>query len=462
MNDFENRLRDHLADQARQAPNGDALAEQIIARLDHADVTPIDRHRQWRTWTFPLIAAAAVAAVALALVGVGHLGRTPSHPVAAHTSIRPAPTHMHSPTPSTTALSPTVTAAPETVAAQNGTQLLSNVHVLDLSFVGNDDGWALATADCLGVSSAPACTAMLRTTNGGTTWRGMPTPPVNVLTSAGCAAPCIAHIRFANDQIGYAFGPSALFMTRNGGASWTKQPGGADALETLDGNVIRLVSDHSGCPGPCNLRVETAPIGSSTWTSGTLDTQVVNASGVSLTRSGPNAIVETSTGQAASLYGVTLYSSSNDGRTWTKHADPCSTTGAAAAGVPMASTSVAAAGDGSISILCQPGGQGGTGVSLTSTDGGATFAAGRVHMFGRGAGDLGAASANVLVVLSDPLSRSVDGGKSWQQIKGPSLASTVTFVGFESDTVGRIATNAGRTIWTTQDAGATWTAHTFG
>ena len=47
------------------------------------------------------------------------------------------------------------------------------------------------------------------------------------------------HIRFANQSIGYAYGPDALYMTTDGGTNWVRQAGmGADALETLSGNVV--------------------------------------------------------------------------------------------------------------------------------------------------------------------------------------------------------------------------------
>ena len=52
--------------------------------------------------------------------------------------------------------------------------------------------------------------------------------------TGGCATRCVQHIRFATDQIGYAFGPHALLMTTDGGLDWTPQSGGADALETLN------------------------------------------------------------------------------------------------------------------------------------------------------------------------------------------------------------------------------------
>jgi photosystem II stability/assembly factor-like uncharacterized protein len=58
------------------------------------------------------------------------------------------------------------------------------------------------------------------------------------------------------------------------------------------------------------------------------------------------------------------------------------------------------------------------------------------------------------------LSRSTDGGASWHRVAGPDLG--VSFVGFESPTVGRVVTDGGRSIWTTTNAGKTWTEKVFG
>ena len=106
---------------------------------------------------------------------------------------------------------------------------------------------------------------MVRTTDGGVTWHGMKPPPSANVPMLVCEDPCIQDIRFATDQIGYAYGPSAFFMTTDGGVTWQRAPGGADALETLDGNVIRVVDQvGGGCVPGCDYNVETAPIGSTT------------------------------------------------------------------------------------------------------------------------------------------------------------------------------------------------------
>ena len=106
--ELETRLRASLSENARHAPPGAPLADRILAELDAA---PVLRPRGgWRTWTFPLLAAAAIAAVAFALVGVGaarHTAAPPIHPGTQAVS-HPAPTvHLSTSAPSTP--SPTAT-----------------------------------------------------------------------------------------------------------------------------------------------------------------------------------------------------------------------------------------------------------------------------------------------------------------------------------------------------------------
>ena len=68
----------------------------------------------------------------------------------------------------------------------------------------------------------------------------------------------------------------------------------------------------------------------------------------------------------------------------------------------------------------------------------------------------------VLVAAGRGAYRSTDGGQSWQPI--PELSGRpggVSFIGFESPTVGRAITDNGRKVWTTSNAGRTWTAFVF-
>lgn len=449
MSEFEDRLRETLARHADEAPAGRLLAEQIVRDVPAAqpDAAP-RRVRTWRAWTFPLIAAGAVGAVVAAIVGIENYHPSASSPAGTHSVVNPASTAAHA------VHSPS---APATTTAPVDTSTLHNIRVLDLTFVGPDDGWALASADC--VRGTGRCTAFLRTTDG-RQWRSMPGPAFNVEDVKNCADPCVQNMRFANDSIGYAFGPSALFMTTDGGLHWKRQNGmGADALETLSGNVILArIADQ------INLSIWRAPIGSMGWQRVTMP-GAVYAEEVTLVRTGHDAFVMTSRGPAGSLYEVAIYTSTNDGMTWTKRADPCRSVGAVSAEMPLAASEMTTAADGSLSLLCGTGG--GTAVKqvvVTSPNAGVSFAAGPPFALGASGmvGELATPTGIVaLVNAGDGVYRSTNGGRTWHRVIRDGTNGG-GICGFESTKVGRCVSNDRRTIWTTRDAGQTWQSTVLG
>jgi hypothetical protein len=438
MTDLEDRLRAELNRHAEHAPGGTLLAERIIAA---ARTQPRPAGRGWPTWTLPLLAAGAVAAIVTGVfVGVSQVRNSAGPAVPGIGTHRPSLSHS-APAPSPTA-TPTSTTTGSPPADPVG---LNNVALSDLTFVGTEDGWGLGTAECLS-GSGGRCPAMVRTTDGGASWRSMPQPPGDV-----------TGIRFATPLIGYAFSASTLEMTRDGGRTWTTQAGGALALETLDGNVIRVVSDGSGCPGPCNVRVEYAGLASSDWTTVALQPGNLDAVYVHLVRDASDAYVLTTRNPAsgAGVQTSTLFASADDGASWTGRGEPCPQRD----GLEADSVALAAAPGGGVTALCQVR-QGGSGADflVRSSDHGANFtpASGTIPQFE--ADVLAGDPATVLVAGGAHAYRSTDGGRSWSQLSG---IDDVSFAGFESPTLGRIVTEGGRTIWTTTDAGAHWSRFTF-
>ncbi|MEO6885765.1 MAG: hypothetical protein ABI232_05680, partial [Jatrophihabitantaceae bacterium] len=470
--DMESALRASLHDHALRAPSGEQLAEQIIAEAGHP-MRVGSRRRQWRTWTLPLASAAAVAAVAVTVVGINSAHHVVDRPnpvppaASASTSMPTTPTTAPTQTPTTPAL--TTNPAGPIVANTVG---LHDFRVIDLSFVSQDEGWALGTADCLSGPVRP-CAAMVQTIDGGTTWHSMPQPAGANVPLLGCADPCIRGIRFATSKIGYAFGSSALFMTTDGGRSWTRQSGGAVALETLDNNVIRVVTTIAGCEPPgCTYTIRTAGIGSASWHDVPLLATSGGAStGVALSRTGQSAVLAVFANAAGGASSETtgVYVSSNDGRSWTARGEPCPQTGGGAAGNEVDSSALTTAADGSVTVLCTPrAAQNGLAFTSTAPSVMSAFAPGSSEALTRvGAGPIsaiGAASAQVVIAAdAGGVYRSVDGGSSFSRLAGgASTPIGAQWIGFESATVGRALSESGATIWTTHDAGLTWTRYTFG
>ena len=441
MSELEAQLRAELSRHAEHAPGGTLLAERIIAAA-RTQPRPLGR-RGWPTWTMPLLAAGAVAAIVTGVfVGVGQIRNsarpeTPglgTHlPTAALSTPVPSPPTTASPTGT-----PSATTSPPTRVPGDPVGI-TNFAATDLSFYGTEDGWALGTADCL--SGAGTCPAMVRTTDGGASWHSMIQPPGDV-----------TRIRFATPDIGYAFGPSVLEMTTDGGQSWTTQPGGAIALETLDGNVVRLVSSHSGCPGPCGVRAEYAALGATSWTTG--DLGPLDVGGVQLVRSDSDVyVLATRNWAGGGPAQSTLYASTDDGAHWAEHGEPCPQ-----AGGEVDSHALAASPGGIVAALCVPRETADAFVAVSS-DAGGTFERTAGTMPWAAAYTITGDPSTVLVAAGAQSYRSTDGGASWAPIAD--VSGEASFVGFESPTLGRIVTDGGRTIWTTTDAGAHWSRFTF-
>lgn len=463
--DVEAALRASLEAHARQAPRGDDLADRILAATGptgapQRSVVPLRPRHTWGRFTIP--AAAAVLAAIIGIV-VAFVAYDPDRgaPPAAETN-RPTPARPTAPSTSPVTSAPTTAdrtpSTSSTVPA--GPIPLHGVKIFDLSFTGTNDGWALASSQCID-NPAQRCTAILHSTDG-KRWLSNPGgAPGNVVDVDGCSDPCVDHLRFATDEIGYAYGPDALFMTTDGGAHWNQQPGlGADALETLNGTVLLVrVSD------PAARLLLTAPIGSTAWTPFT-DPGLGAATGVTaLDRAGHTVVLQTFADRGDGSGTYSLFRSPDDGATWQRIADPCP---APTAGGTAAPTNAALAADGStVVVACtsspvnRPRHEAGR--TVTSTDGGQTFG-------GPGAAlgaslHLAVAGQDTQLVIAHAdasgaglgLYRSTNGGSTWNPVPNIPL-SGVVFLGFENERVGRLVVDGSRSvIWTTRNGGATWT-----
>ena len=448
MNVDEWRIRREFTRAAQQVDVPPTLADQIIESSRAGDTRRRAAGPIVRRWSGPLLAA-GVAALLIAAVAVGqgllHSGHTttPTSPATQNTLAGPVGT---SPVPTGT---PTASApASSASSAPSGTPVPSGFTVQDLTFVSTDEGWALGTNGRLA-----------HTTDGGQHWTALPATPW-----AGDSSAAIQNVRFATQKVGYAYSPSALFLTTDGGTTWSRQSDGAWGLEVADGVAVRVVGQGLCAPG-CTYRIERAPVGSSTWQQIALPDGQFRA-GAQLARTGKVLALATLghwAGGASNAFGA-LFVSNDDGATWTTRAVCPSPSGPGEVdlhGVSMGP-------DGTMVVLCQARMAGGPASLQLSTDGGASFRSLPQSLGSAPVSLVGAASQSVLFVQSDVLYRSTDGGASWRRVQsGGSGPLTASYLGFQTGSIGRVAETApgqtgARTIWTTRDAGQSWVSYTFG
>src|SRR5258708_24996214 len=178
-----------------------------------------------RGWLL-LAAATIVASVA----GCGGQSRA----LAPGGEARPFPSQTATQSPSRPA-APLVTGRP----GPSRSSALAGSFLMDLTWVSDQRGWALAAAPCaLGL-----CPQVAATHDGGRTWTTLPAPP-------GITRILVSNIRFATISVGYLFGP-ALYQTDDGGRSWHRVPSRpVEALEPSAGTGVRGVYDHTRRPRP--------------------------------------------------------------------------------------------------------------------------------------------------------------------------------------------------------------------
>ena len=338
--------------------------------------------------------------------------------------------------------------------------MLTGFRIDDLTFIGPEEAWALGSANCL--RGPGRCPAMARTLDG-QHWYAVPVPPAKVSTNCIDVTGCVSHVRFASPSIGYAFGPTTLFMTVDGGTHWIRQAGGAEALEAADGNVIRVISSGSGCPGPCIRMIETSPVGSAQWTTARFRTPSMTVGGLTFARSGSHAYLLVTANPAGGAQSETshLFVSADDGQSWSDVGEPCPQL---RGGGEVDSTTVNVASDGAVVVGCLQRQSPNRASVAVSADGGHTFHA-RPSFSTGSITTVAAATDMSLLARSGILYESGDGGEQFTAVgQGPHHP---TWLGFESSTTGHAVEQPPRgeggpsLLWRTTDAGRTWTSYRF-
>jgi photosystem II stability/assembly factor-like uncharacterized protein len=354
---------------------------------------------------------------------------------------------------SATAVAP----APEAAAAAGGTggppggPVPSGFQPVSVTFVSSQQGWALGTAPC----SAPPCTSIVRTTDGGRTWVGIPAPRDGVAPSAEEANSGVSVIRFATPLDGWAYGPD-LWATHDGGATWHKVslPGSTPLdqvsdLEASAGTVQAAVLGQDG-----KVHVYSSPVGSDSWVAQAVDVQI-GAGPVPVTQ----IVLNGSSGWLIENDRTVIGGARLVDGAWQAWTPPCATVEGPAV--------LAAWSPSDLIAVCDVGLWGGTSSpaerTFVSHDGGASF----TELSGPAPSQVSLVAAGdpnfAVVAAGSSLYSSTDGGRTWTA----AFAGQPTWsdLGFTTDVQGVVINGMpegkAAKLLMTSDGGQSWTAVTF-
>lgn len=440
---LEALLREGMAAEVRPVVAESRLTEQIIAAAGQDESPRISS--SWQNWVLPAVAAVLVALLVGSVLFGARLLHSAGQSPAGHRTPEPSTPVSIVPNPS-----PSVKSSPSAPASQGGTSVSAQPGTgpvptgfvgYDLTWVSQDEGWALGTAPC---STAP-CTSIVHTLDGGQSWGGLPAPKAYLADVDTCSSSCdrVSGIRFADAQHGYVYGPNSFFTTDDGGRNWTRQNGNAWALEPVAGQVLRVSGADPNCAPGCRFRLQRAAVGSTDWKAVSLPgaTQDVRAT---LSANGDDVVLGTYGNPAggASDEQSIVFRSGDGGLSWQRIGEPCPQSGG-----EVDSTALTVAGDGSISAVCTIRGRS-TSFVVTAGAGSGSFTS-LPDVPGGSAGPIAAVSAGDVLVGTDRLYRW--DGSSWRAVAGPGRPG---FIGFESGQVGRLVADNG--VWMTIDGGRSW------
>jgi photosystem II stability/assembly factor-like uncharacterized protein len=342
----------------------------------------------------------------------------------------------------------------------SGTAVPAGFKPYSVTYVSSSTGYILGAAPC---SHAP-CTSLVRTTDGGASWHGVPAPVV--ISTGGSGGPYVARpdavrdVRFASPTDGWAFG-GALYATHDGAAHWHKisLPGSVLDLETGGTTAYAVVASCDSSGRSCqNEHLYATPVGRDAWVRipAATGTGTVTGSGGELSIAG---------GHAMALLGTKLFVRTSTG--WTP-STPCTSK---VSGGAVDSISASASGS-ALFALCPAGaGLGHLYVDVyRSTDGGQQWSR-RAHGVNTtdAAHSLTAASPTTLALatssidLRGALSVSWDGGASWHNAVAPDLSQGWRYVGARGAT--SLVALPGKptgSIYSSSDGGHSWHAQRVG
>jgi photosystem II stability/assembly factor-like uncharacterized protein len=341
----------------------------------------------------------------------------------------------------------------------------------DAAFLSPTSGYGLFTAD-----SGVICSVYVgSTSNSGATFAHLA-----VAGSGSCLQGYGAtHLTADGQGDLFAYGPN-LYVSHNGGSSWTteKQPGDVLTVSAV-GKSMWMVESICARPtaATCSLRLENSANGGSSWRDLTLPSRL----SVENIPDMPVAVL-VRTGAGTGYIGVadpssttksSLYYTSDGGSSWVTRTIGCG-------GQTVA---MSAAPDGTLIAVCGAAPVTGNQAksSVISTDGGENWTTQFIcdgtltplpkcalsSFFNGYLGSIDAVSSSTafMVGVRTALEETTNGGKSWAPVTPPLGGSTdgTWRVTFFNDSDGIVVGNSVTappvpTIWSTSNGGATWTA----
>jgi photosystem II stability/assembly factor-like uncharacterized protein len=362
---------------------------------------------------------------------------------------RPSTTGTSASSTTTTAAATTTTSVPKGPPA--GGPVPAGFNPVSFTAVSASEFWLLGSAPC----SNPVCTSIVRTTDGGSQWLGIPAPvaPLGGGGSSG-ASGYVTTLRFADPLDGYAYGTGpggSLWETHNGGATWAEASflSGRTlmAFGTGAGYALALVGSCSG--GSCSgVVLDRSPVGADNWVPESVPVPAGVDPLVAMSVNGPDVwfSVTTSPGSPKQL----LVAGTGSGAHFSTYTSPCYS--GLGGTIEASSASV-------LWAVCPTGMLAG---AERSTDGGEKWSPLPVGELVNSA--LLAAASSTTAVLQPgtqgELLRTTDGGATWQSSSSPPGGSFVWlgFTGQESG-AGLFATGAPGApdeLYLTSDGGASW------
>jgi len=408
---------------------GDYL-KQVEEQL--VEMTERGAHRRPRPRLDALALVAAVVAVAAVAVAISTIGgNAPRHAAASlkHRSNATANT-PHLPKPANTK---TVSAGPNPMppGLPPGGPVPRGFGPESFTAISELSWWLLGSAPC----ASPPCTSIVRTTDGGRTFRGIPAPRTQR----------VSQLRFADQRDGFAYGPG-LWVTHDGGGQWNQVPlsglgGNTGNLEVRElaasgGYVFAIVTNRSTGVG----ELMRSPVNADVWSA-------LPAAGnayAGLWVQGSEVLLEVST-----QTGDQLRISHDGGQSFARYPVPPSV--ACQFEEPAPPTVWAHCATGMLSGVWRTVERA---PAFTPADGGLPELPNSAAF--------GSASATTAVTGYRQLYHTTDGGASWSQVAGPTGITWWQYIGFTDPTHGVAIGYAGsqqpsnERLYYTTDGGASY------